>query len=272
VKLRAPFNTVAAAAWLVLFYLALPILIVFPVSLTDSRVLELPRDGISFRHWRDLFGDPQWLGSFEQSLAIALAATALAVAAGTLSAIGCWRVASRVGEAMRALMLLPIIVPSIIYAVALYRYYAELKMLGTYLGVILAHAILGLPYVTIAVTASLANFDRRLEQAARNLGANMWQVVSRIIVPNIVPGMLSGAIFAFVASWDELVVVLFVASRTIFTLPRIIWDGINESLDPKIAVVASAMIAVTAALLVAEQLIYLWRRRISGSTAGRQAL
>ena len=247
------FGLARALAWLVLLYLALPMLVVFPVSLTDQQVLELPQKTISFRHWTALFSDPAWLGGFEQSFLIAAAATVIATAVGSLCAIGCWRLASRAGETVRSLMLLPIIVPAIIYAIALYRYYASLRMLGTFTGVILAHAVLALPYVVIAVSASLANFDRRLEQAARNLGAGMGQVLWRVIVPNILPGIASGAVFAFVLSWDELVVVLFIASRTIYTLPRLIWDGINESLDPKIAVVAAAMICVSVALFLAQQ-------------------
>ncbi|MFI4988661.1 MAG: ABC transporter permease, partial [Alphaproteobacteria bacterium] len=171
---------------------------------------------------------------------------------------------SRAAEWARLLMLMPNIVPSLVYAVGLYRYYAELHLLGSYLGVILAHAVMGLPYVIIAVSASLANFDRRVEQAAKSLGASGWQTIRLVIVPNILPGLLSGAIFAFVHSWDELVVVLFIASRAIHTIPRLMWDGINENLDPKIAVVAAAMILFTVTLLLAAQ--PLRRARAAAST------
>jgi putative spermidine/putrescine transport system permease protein len=246
---------VAALAWIVLSYLALPMLVVFPVSLTDSRVLELPNHSLSLMHWIGLFSDSAWLKGVEQSLFIAVSSAAIATFVGTLSAIGCWRLSARLSEIVRTVMMIPIIVPAIIYAIALYRYYSELRMLGTFSGVILAHSVLALPYVMIAVSASLANFDRRLEQAARSLGANIRQLISRVIVPNIFPGMLSGAVLAFVLSWDELVVVLFIASRTVYTLPRLIWDGINESLDPKIAVVAAAMIGVTVLLFLAQQAV-----------------
>jgi putative spermidine/putrescine transport system permease protein len=257
---------IAALAWLVLLYLALPILVVFPVSLTDSRVLELPKHSLSLMHWISLFSDPVWLHGFEQSFFIAMSAAAIATIVGTLSAIGCWRLSSRSSGAMRTLMLIPIIIPAIIYAIALYRYYSDLRMLGTFSGVIVAHSVLALPYVVIAVSASLANFDRRLDQAARSLGANAPQVIGRVIVPNILPGILSGAVLAFVLSWDELVVVLFIASRTVYTLPRLIWDGINESLDPKIAVVATAMIGVTVLLFLAQQAVqrYGARSRYAG--------
>jgi putative spermidine/putrescine transport system permease protein len=246
---------VPAIAWIVLLYLALPILVVFPVSLTDSHVLALPKHSLSLMHWINLFSDPPWLKGFKQSFFIGISSAAIATVAGTLCAIGCWRLSTRWSEVVRTAMLTPIIVPAIIYAIALYRYYAQLRMLGTFTGVIVAHSILALPYVMIAVSASLANFDRHLEHAARNLGASTPQLITRVIIPNILPGILSGAVLAFVLSWDELVVVLFVASRTVYTLPRLIWDGINESLDPKIAVVAAAMIGVTVLLFVAQQAI-----------------
>jgi putative spermidine/putrescine transport system permease protein len=151
---------------------------------------------------------------------------------------------------VRVLMLTPMIVPTIIYALGLYRLYAELGLLDTFTGVIAAHATLGLPYVVITVGAALANFDRRLEQAARSLGASSGQTLRWVIVPNILPGILSGAVFAFVTSWDELVVVLFVAGRHVHTLPRAIWTGVSESLDPTIAAVATLLIAVTILLLI----------------------
>ena len=120
------------------------------------------------------------------------------------------------------------------------------------LGVALAHAVTGLPYVVLTVSASLANLDPRLEQASRGLGASLGQTLRYVIVPNIVPGVLSGAIFAFIHSCDELVVVLFIGGRALFTLPRRMWDGINDNLDPVIAVVATGMILFTLLVLTAE--------------------
>jgi putative spermidine/putrescine transport system permease protein len=246
-------GAVTGLAWVALLYLTLPILVAVPLSLTDSRVLEFPRHAISFRHWIRLFTDPAWLGSIGQSLFIAIASTLIAVAAGTLCAIGCWRLASRVGDAIRLFMLLPIVIPSIIFAIGLYRLYAELRLLGTYTGVIVAHAVTGLPYVVITVAAALANMDSRLEQAARGLGASPGQVIRLVTVPSILPGMLSGAVFAFVHSWDELVVVLFIASREVTTLPRMIWNSINESLDPRIAAIAVVLIVTSILLLMTER-------------------
>jgi putative spermidine/putrescine transport system permease protein len=251
-----PARGTRAMAWAAICFLVLPITVVFPVSLTDKRYLSLPHDAISFEHYANLFASREWLGSIGQSLYIGVVATVLAVVCGTLCAIGCWRLSSRASEAVRALMLLPIVVPTIVYALGIYRFWVDLRLLDTYTGVILVHAVTGIPYVVITVSTALASFDLRLEQAARNLGASRTQTLRRVILPNILPGVVSGTIFAFIHSWDELVVVLFIASRAVFTLPRRIWDGINEHLDPTMAAVATILIAITALLL----LIDLWVR------------
>jgi len=245
-----PTRLTNSVGWAVICFLVLPITIVFPVSLTDKRYLSLPEEGISFKHYVNLFTSTEWLGSIGQSLYIGALATVISVAAGTLCAIGCWRLSSRTGEAVRAMMLVPIVVPTIVYALGIYRFWVDLRLLDTYTGVILVHAVTGIPYVVVTVSTALAGFDPRLEQAARNLGASQLQALRRIVLPSIMPGVVSGAIFAFIHSWDELVIVLFIASRAVFTLPRRIWDGINEHLDPTMAAVATIMIVLTGLLLV----------------------
>jgi putative spermidine/putrescine transport system permease protein len=151
------------------------------------------------------------------------------------------------------------------YCVGIYRIYVDLDLVGTALGVVLAHTVTGLPYVVLTVSASLSNLDPRLEQAARGLGASLGQTLRYVIVPNILPGVLSGAIFAFIHSWDELIVVLFIGGRALFTLPRRMWDGINDNLDPTIAVVATSMILFTLLVLTAE--LSLRARRAGGEGA-----
>jgi putative spermidine/putrescine transport system permease protein len=236
-------------AALVALYLVLPILVVLPISLTDQRFLSLPVRHLSLQHYQALLASPAWWSAIGQSAGIALAAATLASLIGTLAAIGTWRLASRLAEAARVAMMLPIVIPSIVYAVGLYRWYAELGLLDSFTGVTLAHAVTAVPYPMITVAAALAAMDRRLEQAARGLGASRWQTLRWVILPRIVPGIASGAIFAFIHSWDELVIVLFIASRTVFTLPRKIWDGINENLDPVMAAVAVLLIAATIVLM-----------------------
>jgi putative spermidine/putrescine transport system permease protein len=245
-----PTRLTNSVGWAVICFLVLPVTIVFPVSLTDKRYLSLPEEGISFKHYANLFTSTEWLGSIGQSLYIGAVATAISVTAGTLCAIGCWRLSSRAGEAVRAMMLVPIVVPTIVYELGIYRFWVDLRLLDTYTGVILVHAVTGIPYVVVTVSTALAGFDARLEQAARNLGASQLQALRRIVLPSIMPGVVSGAIFAFIHSWDELVIVLFIASRAVFTLPRRIWDGINEHLDPTMAAVATIMILLTGVLLV----------------------
>jgi putative spermidine/putrescine transport system permease protein len=245
-------GTTMALAWLVLSLLALPAFVVVPVSFTDTRYLSLPEEGLSLEHWRAFLTSSEWLSSIWESLWIATASTLLAVTAGTLCAIGCWRLSSRISEHVRTAMIVPLAVPTIVYALGIYRLYVQLDLVGTGLGVVLAHAVTGLPYVVLTVSGALANLDPRLEQASRGLGASVSQTLRWVIVPNIVPGVLSGAIFAFIHSWDELIVVIFIGGRALFTLPRRMWDGINDNLDPVIAVVATGMILFTLLVLTAE--------------------
>ena len=247
-------------AWAVICFLVLPITIVFAVSVTDRNYLSLPEAGISFQYYRNLFTSGPWLGSIFQSMIIAVAATAIAGLCGTLCAIGCWRLSSRVADFVRMLMLVPIMVPTIVYALGIYQFWIDLNLLDSYLGLIIAHAVTGIPYVVITVSTALAGFDPRLEQAALSLGASMSQTLRLVIIPNIMPGVASGLIFAFIHSWDELVLALFIAGRGVFTLPRRMWDGINEALDPTIAVIAAVLVLVTVALLVVELCVRSRRR------------
>jgi putative spermidine/putrescine transport system permease protein len=235
---------------MVLLFLLLPAFLVLPVSLTDTDYLAMPENGLSLRWWQALAADPQWTVGFLQSMGIGLTATAIAVTAGTLCAIGCWRLGNRWSGLVRGLILVPMIVPTIVYALGLFRVFAKVGLLDSFTGVILAHACLGMPYPAITVGAALVNFDPRLEQAACNLGASGFQTLRMVTLPNLWAGILSGAIFAFVVSWDELVIVLFIAGQRVHTLPRQIWSGIRENLDPTIAAVATLLIAVTLVVLI----------------------
>ncbi|MBU0723929.1 MAG: ABC transporter permease [Alphaproteobacteria bacterium] len=247
---------VLGGAWTVLAFLILPMVVIFPVSVTDQYYLSLPKDGISLEHYAAFFTNEIWLSATAQSVIIATCATIFAVILGSLCAIGCWRLSTNLSESVRTFMLIPIIVPTIVQALAMYRFWIDLGIIDTYIGVILAHTLVAIPYVIITVSASLANFDLRQEQAARSLGASMPQTIRWVIVPSILPGLLSGALFAFTISFDEIVMVLFITSRAIYTLPKRIWNGIEDHLDPTIAAVATMLIAATLALL----LLDLWVR------------
>jgi putative spermidine/putrescine transport system permease protein len=243
------------AAWVLLFFLVAPVLIALPVSLTPKRFLSMPKGEYSLRHFEKMFSSPEWMSSFAQSAIIGVATAGLATVLGTLCAIGLWRLSSRAGEVLRAVLLLPLVVPPIIAAMAFYRLMVPLGLIDTYAGVILAHTVLAAPLVLITVSASLAGFDIRLEQASRNLGASGLTTMRRVILPSIRPGVVAGAIFAFIASWDEIVVTLFLTKFDVYTLPRRIWNGIRENTDPTVAAAAVVLIVITLLAFGARALI-----------------
>jgi len=238
------------AAWLILAILIIPSLVAFPVSITAKTYLSLPWEGVSLQHFQHLLTSPEWISSFGQSLLIAIVASALSTLLGTLAAIGLWRLSGRFIEAIRAFLLLPLMVPPIISAMAFYRWWVPMGLIDSYLGIILAHAILAIPMVVITVSAALANFDLRLEQASRSLGASLPTTLRRVILPAIQPGILAGAVFAFILSWDEIVVTLFISKFDVFTLPRRLWNGMRENTDPTVAAAAVVLICITLVFLV----------------------
>ncbi len=244
-----------AGAWVLLMFLVLPALIAIPVSLTPKRFLSMPKGEFSLRHFEKLFTSEDWLSSFGQSAVIATSTSFLATVLGTLCAIGLWRISSKYSEVVRAFLLLPLIIPQIISAMAFYRLWIPMGLLDSYSGLIIAHTILAAPMVLITVSASLANFDPKLEQASRNLGASNWTTMRRVILPSVRPGVMAGALFAFILSWDEIVVTLFLSKFTVFTLPRRMWNGIRENTDPTVAAAAVVLIAITIIAFVVSALI-----------------
>jgi putative spermidine/putrescine transport system permease protein len=259
---RSPLKRLlGAAAILALAYLILPLAVVVPVSLTDQRMLSLPVDGLSLQHYETVFSSPVWLSSAGQSLLIGALSTALALAIGTWSAIGCWMLGERRSGFFRVVNLLPVVVPSIIYALGAYRLFVDIGLFDTVLGVVLVHAVGAIPFVFIAISTSLAFVDLSLMRAARSLGAGMLRAAVLVILPNIKTGLASAAIFAFLHSWDEVVVTLFVSSTAVHTLPRKMWEGLSENLDPTIACVAVVMVLLTLMLLLLQQ-------RAKGPSAG----
>lgn len=262
---RGPgFVLTLAAAWLVLLFLVLPIFVVVPVSFTPERYLSLPEGELSLRHYAELVEDETWGESILDSLFVATSAAVLAIALGTACAIGCWRLSTRFTEGIRVLMLTPMIVPPIVHALGMYRVWVEFGLIDTYAGLVIAHAMKGVPFVVISVSAVLANFDLRLEQAARNLGAGPLTAVRLAILPNIWPGMFAGGVFAFAISWDEIVVALFLTQRGVYTLPRKIWDGIQDNISPSVAAIGVVLVLVT---ILAVLLKVAWDRRMAARSA-----
>ncbi|MXN17794.1 ABC transporter permease subunit [Pseudooceanicola sp. GBMRC 2024] len=233
------------ATWVVLAFLVLPILIVIPVSLTDTSFIGLPRDHLSLQHYETFLHSPEWLQSAWTSIWIGVVVAALATALGTAFCIGCWFLSDRAAMIARWILIVPILVPPVVQSLGFYKFWVTLGMIDTYRGVILAHTLLALPYVSISVFAALTNLDPRIPQAARNLGAPLGFAIRTVILPSIRPGMITGAVFAFIVSFDEIVGVLFLTVRRVETLPKMMWEGIQESINPVIAVVATLLVLIS---------------------------
>lgn len=248
----------AALAVLVFIYLLFPILIVIPLSFSSGNYLSFPPPGFSLRWYENFLGRSDWLEATWLSVWIGSAVTALATALGVPTAIALVRGKFRGKGLVVGFIMSPIVAPVIIVAIGIYFFYARLGLIGNPLGLVIAHTCLAVPFVVINVAATLQGFDERLEQAAMNLGATPWRTFGQVTLPIIRPGILSGAVFAFITSFDELVVALFVSGSTAVTLPRKMWDSIRFEIDPTIAAVSSLLVALTAVLFVVAELL---RRR-----------
>ena len=241
---RLRLSPTAAAAWLCVVFLVLPILVVVPFSLTPERYLSFPTNAISFRHYQALLHGT-WLSSIGDSLIVATGATTIAVFLGTSLAIAIWRLPGPLSKVIRIVALAPLIVPSIIHALAFYRALAFVGWLDTYSGVILVHGLKAMPFVFISVTAVLMGLEQNLEPAAQSLGASQLQTIRLVVLPNIITGVVSGAFLAFITSWDEVVVAIFITGRKVHTLPKVIWESLVDNLDPSVAALATIMIVMT---------------------------
>jgi putative spermidine/putrescine transport system permease protein len=250
------FNRVFCAA--VFAFLIAPILVIIPLSFSSEPWFSYPLPGISWRWYSDLFGNDRWRIAIDNSLIVASAATVLATALGTVAALGLSRSNLPWRGLIMSILISPMIVPVVITAVAMYFGYSAVALTNTYFGIILAHTALATPFVVITVTATLSNFDRSLSRAAAGLGAPPWTVFRRVTLPLIAPGVISGALFAFFTSWDEVVVVLFLASPEQRTLPRQMFSGIREQISPTITAAATFLVVISALLMVALEFL---RRR-----------
>lgn len=243
--------TVRLLAVLAATFLVAPILIVFPMSVSASPFLRFPPAEWTLRWYENLIANPKWGLALLASLRVATIAVALALALGTAAAIGISRLAGRWKPAIEALVLAPLIVPPIILAIALYYAYAPLRLLGTPEGLALGHALLAVPFVFVTVRAAVTGFDRNLELAALGLGASWLTMFRRVMLPAIRPGLLAGAVFAFITSFDELVLAIFLTDVHSRTLPRTIYEGIKHETDPTIVAVAALLVLISLGALLA---------------------
>jgi putative spermidine/putrescine transport system permease protein len=247
-----------SVAGLVLGFLVLPVLVVLPLSFSSARYLTFPPPGFSLQWYGNFFSRAAWTDATLLSLWTSLASTVLAVLLGVPAALGLVRGRFPGRGLAQALILSPVVAPGIVVAIGLYYVYARYGLVGSPLALVVGQTALCVPFVVINVSAALAGIDKRLEQAALNLGASPWGVFRQVTLPLIRPGIFAGAIFAFVAAFDELLVALFLSGTTAVTLPRRMWEQLNYSIDPTIAAASSLLIVLTTLLLFGAEML---RRR-----------
>ena len=251
----------------VLLFLISPILAIMPLSFNSVPFFTYPMPGFSLRWYEDFFLTDRWQGALQNSIFVACSTTVLATFLGTLAALGLSRANFPFRTAVMSLLISPIVVPVVITAVGMYFFYADVGLLNSYSGLILAHTTLAAPFVVITVTATLIGFDHSLSRAAAGLGAPPITVFFKVILPLILPGMISGALFAFGTSFDEVVVVLFVASPEQRTLPKVMFSGIREMISPTITAAATVLILVSIAMLTTVELLRRRSDRLRGIRA-----
>ena len=278
---------------LIFLFLIMPIIILIPLSFNQEPyfsftpgMLALDKEAFSFRWymdilingivdpeakegwWTDVWQNAQWVRSIKNSFIIGIGATLLATSIGTLAAIGLSRPEMPYRRAIMALLISPMIVPLVITASGLFYFYSQIGIAKSYTGIILSHAILGTPFVIITVTATLAGFDNNLTRAAANLGAGPIRTFFKVQMPLILPGVISGGLFAFITSFDEVVVVLQLADVRQRTIPRQMFSGIREQISPTILAVATILVILSIAILTTVELLRRRSERLRGISPG----
>ena len=283
------FYTFRFICGLIFLFLIAPILIVFPLSFNKEPYFSFTEGMLAFDPtafsvrwyidilhngmidpagvigwWSDLWSNSQWIRSIKNSFIIGIFATLLATGLGTLAAIGLSRSEMPFRRPIMALLISPMIVPLVIIGSGMFFFFSDIGIAKTYLGVIVAHAILGTPYVIITVTATLVSFDESLTRAAASLGANPFRAFFKVQMPLILPGVVSGALFAFITSFDEIVVVLQIADVRQRTIPRQMFSGIREQISPTILAVATILVILSIVLLTIVEMLRRRSERMHG--------
>ena len=279
---------------LIFLFLILPIIVVLPLSFNvepyfsfTTGMLNFNPEAYSLRWYEDIlrngmsspdepFGwawladtwnNGQWIRAIRNSFFIGICATLLSSTLGTLAAIGLSLSEMPYRRLIMSILISPMIVPLIITAAGMFYFYSQVHLSQTYLGVIMAHAVLGTPFVIITVTATLVGFDKSLVRASQSLGAGALITFRKVQMPLIIPGVISGGLFAFITSFDEVVAVLFLASPEQRTIPRQMWSGIREQISPTILAVATLLVLLSIILLTVLELLRRRSERLRGITS-----
>ena len=266
------FRIICAAIFL---FLIVPIFVIVPLSFNElpyftftPEMLALDPAGYSTRWYVEFFQEQSWQDAVRNSFVIAIFATLISTVLGTLAALGLSQSTMPYRTTIMAILISPMIVPLIISAAGMYFFYTRVGLSSTHLGVIIAHAALGTPFVVITVTATMVGFDRSLIRASSSLGASPVRTFFKVIVPLILPGVISGGLFAFITSFDEVVVVLFVGSVEQRTIPWKMFSGIREEIRPTILAVATILVCISIALLTVVELLRRRNERLRGVSPG----
>lgn len=248
---------------LVALWLIAPSLVVIPLSFTNKASFAFPPHGWSTRWYSNFFQDPSWIGALLASFRVGLLVAVVATVFGTAAAVALHRTRFKGQQGIRGLLLAPMITPVIVLAIGVYAMFLKAGLLGTTLGFTVAHSVLALPFVVIPVTTSLQGFDRRLERASAICGANKWATFRHVTLPLVAPGVLSGALFAFVTSFDEVVLALFIQSPYLTTLPVQMYSSVTRDTDPTMAAAATLILVFTVAATAVTTLFVSRRNRAS---------
>ena len=262
-------------AVIVAAFLLMPLLAVVPVSFTPARFLSMPNGQLSLRHYQELFDNPAWGQGVLLSLRIGIVASVIATSLAVLFGLGIWMLRPRFTAVLVGVVLLPMVVPPVVSALTLYFLLTGLSKLNelvgydTWLGVALAHVVMIAPFAVVLILVALSQVDRRIDLAARGLGASVGQRAFKVILPNIRFGIVTALLLSFVLSWEEIGVTLFVSSVNAVTLPRLMWMGLRDNIDPAIAAISVLLILATVTVLLARLIVrrLLTRRRLAGEAS-----
>jgi putative spermidine/putrescine transport system permease protein len=259
---------VILAAFVAIFLL-MPLVAVVPVSFTPARFLSMPNGVWSLRHYQSLIDNPVWLESAFLSIRIAVMSAAISTVLALMFSLGIWMFRPRFATLLFGFVLMPMVAPPVVSAITLYFFLISLSKLNdvvgydTPIGVAIAHAVMIAPFAVVLITVALSQVDRRIDLAARGFGASIAQRIFRVILPNIRFGVLTALFLSFVLSWEEIGVTLFITSVNAVTLPRMMWMGLRDNIDPAIAAISVVLIVLVIAIILAKtwiSAIAAWRR------------
>jgi ABC-type spermidine/putrescine transport system permease subunit II len=240
----------AASGVLGLIFLAVPILIVIPMSFSSARALTFPPPSLSLRWYEAFFGDPRWMEAMATSAILAALSSGAALLLGGLAAYGLRRGSFHGRDWAEGNFMAPLIIPTIIVSIALYLGFAKVGLLGSFLGLVVAHTVLGVPLVLMVMGVAIREFDQRIEQVAWSLGASWSYTMAKVVLPNLAPSVFAAWIFAFIGSFDEVIVTSFIAGRY-QTVPKKMFNELILEVNPTITAVATLLIGLTVLALAA---------------------